>query len=322
MTYLERLDKTMKIPLNPDEGGYVGKECSECKGYFKVVPGTGLQGVTDIYCPYCGYRGKQSEFVTSDQIEYAKSIYVRKVKEALYKDFKNLEFERKPRKGSFGIGISLKVDPGRPYPLHYYREKDLETHIECPQCTLKYAVYGIFAFCPDCGQHNSLQILKKNLEVATKMVKMAETVDEDLAKKLIENALEDCVSAFDGFGREVCRINASQSSSPEKVHKISFQNLDTTKENMNTHFGFDITQGVTSEEWNYAVICFQKRHLLTHKMGVIDDDYIRRSGDNATTVGHKVTITSNDVAALIPVIENLAEHIIESMKMIHPTKEA
>jgi len=211
MTHLERLDKTMKIPINPDKGGHIGRECPECERYFKVVPGTGLQDVTGIYCPYCGYHGGQNEFFTGDQIEYAKSIYVQKVKEALYKDFKSLEFERKPKKGL--INISFKVSPGRPYPIHYYSEKDLETYIECPQCTLKYAVYGLFAFCPDCGQHNSLQILKKNLEVAKKQVKIADSQDEDLAEKLIENALEDCVSAFDGFGREVCRINAAKSAS-------------------------------------------------------------------------------------------------------------
>jgi len=114
---------------------------------------------------------------------------------------------------------------------------------------------------------------------------------------------------------------AAKSSSPTKVHKISFQNLDVAKENMNTYFDFDITEGVTSEEWNYAVICFQKRHLLTHKMGVIDDDYVRRSGDRSAEVGHKVTITPDDVMALLPVVERLAEFIIESMKNRYPVEE-
>jgi len=177
-------------------------------------------------------------------------------------------------------------------------------------------VYGLFAFCPDCGQHNSLQILKKNLEIATKMAGMADTAEKDVAEKLVENALEDCVSAFDGFGREVCRINAAKSSFPEKVHKISFQSLDSAKDNMHTYFGFDIAQGVTPEEWICANISFQKRHLIAHKMGIIDDDYVRRSGDSAATVGHKVIVTPNDVVALIPVIEKFAEYIVESMKTV------
>ena len=43
-------------------------------------------------------------------------------------------------------------------------EKQLETEVVCVNCTLRYSVYGVFAFCPDCGQHNSLQILDKNLD--------------------------------------------------------------------------------------------------------------------------------------------------------------
>jgi hypothetical protein len=317
MTHLERLGNAVEISLNPDEQGYLGRECPnpECEGYFKIVLGTGIQEGTDCYCPYCGYHGIHNEFFTTDQIEYAKSMVLRKVEDALVKDWKELEFESKSR-GSFGIGVSFKVNSGRPHPIHYYREKDLETHIECPQCTLKYAVYGLFAFCPDCGQHNSLQILKKNLEIATKMAGMADTAEKDVAEKLVENALEDCVSAFDGFGREVCRINAAKSSFPEKVHKISFQSLDSAKDNMHTYFGFDIAQGVTPEEWICANISFQKRHLIAHKMGIIDDDYVRRSGDSAATVGHKVIVTPNDVVALIPVIEKFAEYIVESMKTV------
>lgn len=30
-------------------------------------------------------------------------------------------------------------------------------------CALSYSVFGLFAFCPDCSSHNSLQILIKNL---------------------------------------------------------------------------------------------------------------------------------------------------------------
>jgi hypothetical protein len=49
-------------------------------------------------------------------------------------------------------------------------------------------------------------------------------------------------------------------------------------------------------------------------MGIIDDDYVRRSRDSTATVGRKITITSNDVMMLVPIIEKLAEFIVESMK--------
>jgi hypothetical protein len=95
MTHLERLGNMIKIPIQTDEQGYLGRECpiSECEGYFKIIPGTGLQGVTDCYCPYCGHKGSQNEFFTKDQIEHAKSIAIRQVTDALVKDLKTLDLK-------------------------------------------------------------------------------------------------------------------------------------------------------------------------------------------------------------------------------------
>ena len=75
-------------------------------------------------------------------------------------------------------------------------------------------------------QHNSIQILDKNLDVVGKMLEMATREGKVLAEKLIENALEDCVSAFDGFGRELCRVHATKARIPAKAEKINFQNLE------------------------------------------------------------------------------------------------
>ena len=314
MGHLERLEKKMQIPIATDENGYLGRECpkSECEGYFKITPGTGLQGVTDCFCPYCGHKGHYSEFTTKDQIEYATSIAIRKVTDALEKDLKAMEFETKP-KGPFGIGFSLKIESGRPHPIYWYREEELETHIICSNCSLNYAVYGVFAYCPDCGEPNTLQIFRENLKLVRKSIEISQNVEKKLGQNLIENAFEDCISSFDGFGRELCHINGIKSKFPERVHKISFQNLNGAKDSVKDHFGFDLSQGLSIDEWNIAIISFYKRHLLAHKMGIIDDDYLRRSGDSNAIIGRKVNISSEDVLNLIPIIEKLAGFMVNSL---------
>ena len=95
---------------------------------------------------------------------------------------------------------------GETPPIRYYREKRLETEVMCSNCALRYAIYGVFAYCLDCGIHNSQQILDKNLELAEKEAALAGTVESELATRLIEDALENEVSSFDGFGRENCEI--------------------------------------------------------------------------------------------------------------------
>ncbi|PWH12854.1 MAG: hypothetical protein DDG59_15295 [Anaerolineae bacterium] len=314
MSHLRNLGSQFRIPLPTDEEGYLGRECpnEDCKGYFKIVPGIGLKGVTTCHCPYCGHTADQSDFTTRDQVEYAKSVAIRKITDTLIKELRSLEFDIKP-KGRFGIGVSMKVKPGQLHPIYRYREKALETHIECPNCTLRYAVFGVFAFCPDCGQHNSLQILRKNLEIVGKMLDMAPSAEGGLAEHLIENALEDCVSAFDGFAREMCRINAPLSSDPDEALKISFQNLAGARQKVRTLFKQDLAAGLTDDEWKTAIRAFQKRHLLAHKMGVVDKEYVLKSGDASAVVGHKIQISIDEVRQLAQIVSKVADHFIAGL---------
>lgn len=298
---LDRLGKQLSIPINADEDGYLGRECpvEECLGYFKITPGTGIKGPAPCHCPYCGHSGDSNTFFTQEQIEYAKSIALRQFTDTLHQDLKSMEFNHPPR-GGFGIGISLKVTQGARHPIQHYREKELETEVICDACTLRYAIYGVFGWCPDCGIHNSVQILSKNFELARKELSLAETVEKDLADHLIGDALENVVSAFDGFGREICLRKGSE---------IRFQNLPGARRNVQEKFGFDFADGLTVDQWQYVSRVFQKRHLLAHKMGVIDDEYVQRANDPGAVAGRKVQVSPNEVRSSIETIEILGRRL-------------
>ncbi|HKX45836.1 MAG TPA: hypothetical protein VJP77_03985 [Planctomycetota bacterium] len=318
MDHLRRLGNSISIPITADEHGFTGRECPlpECKGYFKIEFGTGLKGEgLPCLCPYCGLVAGHDQFWTKDQIEYAESVAMRRITDAVHKDLKAFEFAHKPR-GGFGTGISMKVKPGRQTPIRYYREKQLETEIVCADCTLRYSVYGVFAFCPDCGRHNSLQILDKNLEVVRKMLDLATGLEKALAEKLIENALEDCVSAFDGFGRELCRMQANKASNPAKAKKMTFQNLDAAAVGYQNLFGIDLTASVAPDEWRATVVAFQKRHLIAHKLGVVDQDYIAKSGDTRAVLGRKIGIDADAVRAIATIIGKLAPRMSVGLEQL------
>ena len=308
MRHLRQLGNQFSIPIPPDEKGYIGRECPECERYFKITLGTGLTG-DDLpcHCPYCGHSAPQDQFFTQSQIEYAKSVVITKVTGAFIKDLKTLEFNHRPR-GAFGIGISMMVE-GRPQPVRHYSELELEEEVVCDNCSLHYTVYGTFAFCPDCGRHNSLQILEKNLAVAQKQIDLAATVDGDLSAQLVADALENGVSAFDGFGREACRVHSSKASDPAKATGISFQNLSSAQKNVNNLFGVDPTAALGATDWTFACRCFQKRHLLAHKMGVVDDAYIKATSDGHATVGRKVSILPEEVVALLAAVRALGAYL-------------
>ncbi len=298
----------MSIRIPPDGDGFIGRECpvAECQGYFKVQDGARLQD--QGHCAYCGHTAGHDQFRTKEQTAYASSVAVRRATAALRKDLKGLEFDHRPS-GEIGVGISFTVQPGTLPPIRHYREKQLETEVICVACTLRYAVYGVFAFCPDCGQHNSLQILQKNLELARKMLDMAEAFDAEFGRHLIDKALEGCVSAFDGFGREICRVHAGSATDSAGAKRLSFQNLTGARDRVVELFGIDLSAALASEEWQATVRGFQKRHVLAHKMGVVDEEYVQRSGDVEAVVGRKLTVRSDEVVLLLAWLDTLGKHL-------------
>jgi hypothetical protein len=307
---LRRLGDRLEIPIAKDDEGMLGRECPQdaCLGYFKIKLGTGLTGADlPCHCPYCGHVDGHNRFWTRDQIAYAKSVALRKVTEAFRADLKRLELDHKPQ-GAFGIGFSLKLQPGIPVPLHQYREKELETRLTCEGCSLEYAIYGVFGFCPDCGQHNSLQILRVNLELARKELSLAASLeDQALAAHLVEDALENCVSAFDGYAREACRISASKATDPAKAASLSFQNLRRAADRVTVLFGIRLDEPVTSADWGAAKLAFSRRHLLAHKAGVIDQQYLDDTGQPPSLLGRRVQIVPADVEHLIDVVLAIGE---------------
>jgi len=204
---------------------------------------------------------------------------------------------------------------GHSHPIRYYREKQLETHVICENCTLEYAIYGVFAFCPDCGAHNSLQILGKNIEIVEKEITLASnTEDKELAERLVEDALENAVAAFDGFGRAVCTAFSSKATTPQLAQDISFQNIQNARARVNDLFGFDLAAGLDTDKWDTVARCFQKRHLLAHKMGVIDEEYIKKAKDPGAIAGRKIYIQPEEVIELAGFLRTIGKNLVATLK--------
>ena len=275
-----------------------------------MTPGTGLEGVADCHCPYCGHRGAHNTSFTAEQVEYAQSVALNQISGAFLRDLKRLE--RRPRRRGGLIDISFKVK-GHPTRIRHYAEHELETTVVCERCTLRYAVYGVFAFCPDCGSHNSLQILEKNLELADKLLALAEASPPELIESLTNDALENQVAAFDGFGRETCRVYAAKAADPSKVDGMSFQNLPKARERAKILFGVDLAAALSPAEWEAVCRSFQKRHVLAHTMGVVDAAYLAATKDPGAVVGRKIKVERGEVQALGRALRALGTHLVDSL---------
>jgi len=69
-------------------------------------------------------------------------------------------------------------------------------------------------------------------------------------------------------------------------------------------------------EWERACRVFQKRHLLAHKMGVIDEEYVQKANDAGAVVGRKIHVDKDEVTSAIGIIEALGRRLFAGVH--HP----
>ena len=121
---------------------------------------------------------------------------------------------------------------------------------------------------------------------------------------LVGDALESAVSAFDGFGRAICA---------RKSANIRFQGIPAARQKVQVTFGFDFADGLRADEWECACRVFQKRHLLAHKMGVIDEEYLQRANDTGAVLGRKVRLTEGEVESAINIVETMGRRLFSGV---------
>jgi hypothetical protein len=123
------------------------------------------------------------------------------------------------------IQIRVEVRDGwRSIPLALYREREVETDITCEACGLEFAVYGVFAACPDCKGMNASTVFHKSMEAASKrLILLDGDLDAEIAEALLSDALVSAVGAFDAVGKELRR--RFPSLLPSRPRNL-FQNID------------------------------------------------------------------------------------------------
>lgn len=307
-------DFTLNISLPRDEDGYVGRECPNCKTYFKVKFGTGLK--TEICnCPYCCYMDDYNNFTTQSQNKYIESIIDREINEHIINPMLNKldnslkELERATRGGFLQIEVYSSSN-NRYIPINYYQEKKLETDIVCNNCGLEFSIYGVFTTCPDCKELSALTIFKKSLESVKKRIELSNDLqDNEMKKMLLEDSLSGCISSFDGLGKALKKKYNTKLSNTKNL----FQKINILSKELNL-YGIDISKIIGNNNYDFIFEMFQARHLFEHNFGEIDDDFIKYFPQYKSQLKHKYLLEDKKILNLAELLQILGEKICEKLK--------
>lgn len=312
-----------RIPYNFDKEGYLDRKCQndECFYKFKIYGDDWGKKVCDekVHCPKCGYTATSDCWDTEEQVEAAEDIAFQKISKrldrAMIKDAN--DFNRsQPRNPLVSMRMTVKGDSNT-YFLPMPTLEELEQKITCTQCETRYAVIGSAFFCPCCGHNsaeetfdntiNKIEASINNLPVIKEAVS---NINKDEAENtcisLIEMGISDCVTAFQRY----CEV--TYSNHPKAKNKIapnSFQRLDEGERLWGELIGKSYSNWLKVDELKRLNILFQRRHLLQHTQGMVDQKYLDKTGDIKYKLNQKIVIKEKDVIEIVGYIKRLKKKI-------------
>ena len=310
---------TVSVPpgIEKDAVGFIDRECpaTDCKFRFKVHADDWRDIVTDeaVHCAFCGHTADSQKWFTQDQIEYAKKIALAQVKglisQALRDDAQRWNQSQASR-GFLKITMNVSSQPME-VVLPAESTNPMRVQIGCSSCGCRYAVIGSAFFCPACGHNDADHVFQQSMSAilatldAIPLVRQGladPDVAENTVRLMIESGLQNAVTAFQRLA-EALYLRRPTAGKPRRN---VFQNLADGSAVWVTAFGHDYEAHLSATELFRLNLFFQQRHLLAHRDGLVDDDYVAKSGDATYRAGQRIVIREANVRECIQLIETLA----------------
>lgn len=320
------MTSTIKIPMTfqSDEKGYLDRQCpnKNCEFVFKINMDDWKEKIhKDVHCPMCGYIAPNDQWYTYEQIESIRNnakYYARNmVQSMLSKSFNKLANSTRNNKY-----IKITYKPSKKINLNNNpigQREEWNLDITCDKCGTRYSVIGSAYFCPCCGHNSVEKVFESSITRIETMLnsqdfmfkKLTEQVGIDEASKMcrsmLESTLGEIVSAFQKFAKENLINNSSLASSKIKVN--DFQIITKGSKLYSIHLNKPYENCLSEDELVFMNILFQRRHILEHNEGIVDEKYIEKSGDKTYSLGQRVIVKKEDAQNLLLIIRKLTSFL-------------
>ncbi len=315
--------ESISITVQPDRKGYLDRECpnENCRYTFKISMEDWKNKVSEkeVHCPLCGYIDSAEKWLTQDQIDrihdIGKSWATNYIQQQLNKTLQSLA-----RSTSNNKYCKMTFKPGKSVSFinnPIMQREEWETEICCENCGTHYSVIGAAYFCPCCGYNsavvsfkdslNSIEIMLNSLNDMKTM--LTEKTDADSAatlyRKMLESSICNMVSAFQKFA--CCRY---EELSGKTARVNDFQIVEKGSRLFEKETGKKYGDWLSANELNYLNVIFQRRHLLEHNDGMVDQRYLDNSHDDGYSVGQRIIIKNADAHSLLSILRKLGNGML------------
>lgn len=290
---------SVPVQFQLDDDRYLDRACPapECRNAFKVqfedfktIPYDQV-----VYCVLCRNADESQEFHTPEQQDYLRDVALGWVTNGLTEASRVARLNFKPNT--------------RHVPLSAMGTDALTQRTTCSECGLRYATLGSSFFCHRCGHHAAIDTFAATMKTVRGSLNLDLGGDRDAAADLrrfvLESGLGRAVNAFEAFAAERYEQLAPQGPA---AGKSAFQNLDRSNKLWKPVLGRDYADMLTPAEYEDLGRLIQQRHL-SHRGGMVDQEYIDKSGDRTYRVGQRLEVKPAAVERLIVLVEKLAAEL-------------
>ncbi len=313
----------VRIPVEEDADGYYDKECpnEQCLSQFKIhaEDWKALDDKAIIYCPFCRHEAGPRSWWTTEQIERGKELAIAHAKHLISGHFRKImgdmakDFNRRQQSNSF---IKMRMDvrsspTAAPVLVPLAAADVMRTKLTCGRCGFRYGFVGTAYFCPSCGHHDveaSFDVgIRKIRKTPEAIEKLRETMDRDMAADLSNTLLEDAIkSGVTQFETASKYLYERATDAPLAKSKGNlFQRLADASAEWEKITGQAFTAFLCQDEIDRLNVYFQRRHVLGHNDGHVDEKYISKSGDASYQPSQRIVVKPDAVLDFADLLERL-----------------
>lgn len=320
---------TLEIEIEVDENGFLDRQCPAegCGQLFKIKLEDWESKVQEgaVFCAICGHESESGDWHTQEQTEFLQEVALAhlqgRLDDAILEDTRR--FNQKNTSGF--ITMSMAYKPGaRPVVIPVAAVEELRQEFSCEQCDCRYSALGAAFFCPACG-HNSVEnMFEQSLRATRKTVECTETIETAVAgefdpdtaritvREIVENALGSLVSSFESYTE--ARFAAQPEAAGIEIRGNAFQNPDRASALFKQIVKIGYEDILQETEYSEFKLLFQRRHVLAHRDGIVDQQYIDNSGDSTYAIGQRLVIDPRSVLRLAHLMSMLARELNRHLK--------
>lgn len=296
--------------VQSDEQGMWGRNCPACERYFRTTHIS-----HDSVCPYCAKSAPSLTFISKVQRQYIAASYDAFARAMLTHQNTKLDLDE----------VTDQT------PAWHYAEEKQQVHFKCQTdgCGVETDILGIYGYCPRCARTNARAAFNGSItQMLSRWDHTDKTVtDKNARAKVWDELTVTSVTEFETLAKHLRRrllVIPMTRSRKQQLEDLSFQSPLQADEVLRRWFDIGVLEwtgnatnpprAVKQSEHPFVTKMLQRRHILIHNGGVVDEDYLKFSGDSQARLHERIRISSNEARHFVEVVGEMGLNLLDGVE--------